>query len=89
MGKGDNLFSWDKDKQSYFHATQGVVPNKASMFSMLNWMDTGEEDELTPSFKQNPFYQQIKEWDGSMYLEKNVEKVEDGNGGEPWWKFWK
>ena len=88
MGKGKNMFSWDKDKQSYFHATHGVAPNKASLFAMINFIDTGEEDVLTTTFKQNPFYKQIPDWDGSMYLDNNTEKVVDGDG-EPFWKFWK
>jgi len=88
MGKGNNLLSWDKVKKSYFHAEQGVAPNKASLFAMLNFLDTGEEDQLTNTFKQNPFYKQIPDWDGSMYLDNNTEKVVDGDG-EPFWKFWK
>lgn len=87
MGKGNNLLSWDKEKKSYFHATEGVAPNKASLFAMLNFLDTGEENQLTSTFKQNPFYKQIPDWDGSMYI-KNKEKVVD-NEGDSWWKFWK
>jgi len=73
MGDGKNAITWDAEKGSYFHASKGVIPNKASMFMYL-----GKGAKLTTTFKQNDFYESIKDWDGRQYLEKNIKKEDEG-----------
>jgi len=73
MGKGNNKIYWDKDKTSYFHATKGVIPNKATLFMMIN----KNRDELTPSFKLGPFFKAIPDWDGKQYVKEEKVKKED------------
>jgi len=73
MGMGNNKIYWDKDKISYFHATKGVIPNKASLFMMIN----KDGDELTSSFKLGPFFKAIPDWDGKQYVKDEKVKKED------------
>ena len=76
FGKGENAITWDEGKQSYFHKTLGVVPNKASLFKLLN---TGGK-KLSGNFRFTDFFKSIPDWDGRQYM---PEKIEEEKG----WKL--
>ena len=77
FGRGDNMYTWDKKKKSYFHSTDGVVVNKATMFAFLNRDKLEDGMGMSNTFKSLEFFRQIPEWDGSQYLPKEeVEKQE-------------
>ena len=77
FGKGDNRYTWDSEKESYFHATDGVVTNKATMFAFLNSAQLEDGMGMSNTFKSLEFFRQIPDWDGRQYLPKEeVEKQE-------------
>jgi len=76
FGKGDNKYSWDAEKKSYFHPVHGVVPNKATMFSWFNSDGLGKDMTMSSTFKNLDFFKQIPDWDGTAYLDKSEEVVE-------------
>ena len=80
FGKGDNKYTWDDKKKSYFHATDGVVVNKASMFAFLNSDVLGDDMGMSNVFKSQEFYRQIPGWDGSQYVPKEEVRGKEGEG---------
>jgi hypothetical protein len=75
--KGGEKFTWDDKKKSYFHATDGVVVNKATMFAFLNSDVLGDEMGMSNVFKSQEFYRQIPDWDGSQYIPKEEVKEKE------------
>ena len=80
MGK-DGIIYWDKDKESYFHKTQGVIPNKGSMFQ--SFFQKQIADNLKNPMVETQatkFWKNIKDWDGTEYMEGNGNGNGNGNG---------
>ena len=79
IGKGDNQFTWDSEKETYVMADGTIVPNKATLFKWLF-----KDQTLSPTFKESTFFKNIPEWDGRKWIKEEDKKIED----EPWYKFW-
>jgi|TARA_R110000822_G_scaffold124635_4_gene259086 hypothetical protein len=74
LGKGDDKYTWDDKKKTYFHSTLGVVANKASMFAFINRSRMEDNASIGNTFKSQPFYMQIPDWDGTAYVSKEEVK---------------
>tara|TARA_R100000458_G_C8251605_1_gene228468 strand:- start:1038 stop:1475 length:438 start_codon:yes stop_codon:yes gene_type:complete len=79
IGKGDNKYTWDDIKKSYFLADGSVVPNKATMFSWLF-----DNQTINPTFKESTWFKSIPDWDGRKWIKEETEESDD----KPWYKFW-
>jgi len=71
IGKGNNSYTWDSEKETYVMQDGTIVPNKATLFK---WFF--KDQTLSPTFKESTFFKNIPEWDGKKWI-----KEDDGGGG--------